>query len=295
MFDSTILNDLKLKEPLKTRRECGKNDQCDHWAIPIAYYDHFVVEDLEYILFPPYNFNNFENILIKNNFKIVKNFGLIVAYKKLKSVEVATPKPQSISIATLFYDDSVTHLPLFFKHHQTIGVDKFFMYYNGPLSLVIDSLPKLAGVEYIEWNYPYYVVNESGQVLATTQAACLNTYMRKYGVFSDYNIFIDVDEYVLCKNLKTRLKGEQNHLFLDHRFAVIENNCVTYESTLSKETAGKMIINTKLFTPETIIQIHNFWPPFPPCDIIMAHNRGTWHIQDKLCSNISLDTLYKNE
>ncbi len=275
MLDNTILQNLRNKDYKLKARRYRTNQLESSWADPIGFYDHFVSKNYEYLVYPDYNFCRFEPILLQSGFSTIKKSTLCISFRNNEG-SCFYNKQHNISIATLFYDNTLTELNFFYNHYTNIGVDKFFMYYNGNLESVINTLPKLDNVEYIEWNHPYYTVDEQNKVnRAECQLAMLNTYMRKYGLYSKYNILLDVDEIILCPNLKLRLENEKNHLYLTHHFSCIdfEKNIIFCEKTPTRLDRGKMILNADLILPNTFIEIHHFWPQPLPCDIKMAHNR----------------------
>ena len=129
---------------------------------------------------------------------------------KLKDLNI---KDHNISAMTLFKDDYIL-LKQYLKYYKDLGVDLFFIYYNGNINdeilKYINELnnEKLYDIYIVLWDYIYWWNNEKlyhhAQTMAITDS--LNI-LKNYGNYTLYN---DLDEYVILSNIDCDFNCECN-------------------------------------------------------------------------------------
>jgi len=115
-----------------------------------------------------------------------------------------------LSLMTLFKDD-YRLLPEFIGYYTNLGVDNFYLYFNGPLKRIDwDFLRACAktrdiGVQLVEWDIPYWWnlgtspnkgIYESWGYQHHAQPMAMNHHLHFVRGSSDYTLFVDLDEYV---------------------------------------------------------------------------------------------------
>ena len=102
---------------------------------------------------------------------------------------------------TLFKDDE-SLISSYVEHHRTLGVQRFFMYYNGTKD--IDSLPQMPDVVYVPWRYPYMISsNKIGMHYA--QIGAMTDFLHNAKHFSKYVLYNDLDEFISWSNADVSL------------------------------------------------------------------------------------------
>jgi hypothetical protein len=129
---------------------------------------------------------------------------------KLKDLNI---KDHNISAMTLFKDDYIL-LKQYLRYYKDLGVDLFFIYYNGNINdeilKYINELnnEKLYDIYIVLWDYIYWWNNEKlyhhAQTMAITDS--LNI-LKNYGNYTLYN---DLDEYVILSNIDYDFNCECN-------------------------------------------------------------------------------------
>lgn len=100
---------------------------------------------------------------------------------------------------TLFKDD-VDLVPGYVEHYKALGVERFWLYYNGTLAL--EALPVLEGVTYIAWPYAYMVDKKHyAQLGAMTDML----YMARHAGVK-YVLYNDLDEFIIWRPKHMSLK-----------------------------------------------------------------------------------------
>ena len=114
------------------------------------------------------------------------------------------------SLMTLFKDD-YRLLPEFMSFYSTLGVQRFYLYYNGPLSnvdwrfLETDEKVKNANIVLVEWDVAYWWKLSAPTGHKTydgqgfqhhAQTMAINHHLHCVKGCSDYSFFVDLDEYV---------------------------------------------------------------------------------------------------
>jgi FkbM family methyltransferase len=112
-------------------------------------------------------------------------------WKKLDVVKKDKETQVDLVAMTLFKDDAYL-IPHYVNYYKKMGVERFYLYYNGTESL--DTFPKIENVEYISWGYPYKKDHKHyAQLGAMTD---MLYYSRN---FAKYVLFNDMDEYITWK------------------------------------------------------------------------------------------------
>ncbi|WP_442888132.1 glycosyltransferase family 2 protein [Congregicoccus parvus] len=65
-----------------------------------------------------------------------------------------------LAVATIFRDD-LREIRRFVAYYSSLGFETFYLFFNGRIEDVADSLPVIEGVVYGEWCFPYYLDDSS--------------------------------------------------------------------------------------------------------------------------------------
>jgi hypothetical protein len=101
-------------------------------------------------------------------------------------------KDKWLTAATLLYDDYHL-LPLWYKYYKQLGVEHFYLYYNG--SKLPADIFQADDITYIIWNIKYWTGDAVWRHHA--QPLQMNHALWKYGCETEYMIFADLDEYMI--------------------------------------------------------------------------------------------------
>ena len=108
-----------------------------------------------------------------------------------------TPVPDvrgGIAVMTLFKDDGDL-IPGFVDHYaRRLGVDRFFMYHNGPV--LPDDLHRSPAVTYVRWPHPWNV-GPPGAHAHCAQIGAINDFLAWAGRSFEAVAFVDLDEYLV--------------------------------------------------------------------------------------------------
>jgi len=105
---------------------------------------------------------------------------------------------KKLSITTLFKDDFAL-FSIFYFYYKKQGCDHFYMYYNGFLTDEIKSVFQKPDVTLIEWNYQYFNSGDC-KYIHHAQVGQISHALYKYGKYSEYMIFCDLDEYLYIRD-----------------------------------------------------------------------------------------------
>jgi hypothetical protein len=126
------------------------------------------------------------------------------------SPERETIPPSRLSAMTLFKHD-YRLLPEYIRHYTALGVERFYLYYNGPLSeidwtfLRDNEHARHADIVLYEWNIAYWwtlaapvgVPQYDAQGFQHhAQTMAINHHLHAMKEVSRYTLFADLDEYV---------------------------------------------------------------------------------------------------
>jgi hypothetical protein len=100
--------------------------------------------------------------------------------------------PMDLVAMTLFKYDA--HLiPTYVEHYKKLGVVHFWLYYNDDISKMAE-LPKIDGVTYVPWPYPYKVKG-----MHHAQSGAMTDMLHFSRRFAKYVLFNDLDEYIIWR------------------------------------------------------------------------------------------------
>lgn len=151
----------------------------------------------------------------------------------------------TFTACTLFKDD-YKHIESYYNYYKSQGVDKFYLYYNGSISKIYESLFKASDIEYREFNinyfdtkpiHPfkgYYDVNKSNYGYHA-QMLFLTICKIRYLPTTDYLLLNDLDEYIY----------NPQYTLLE-RVKIKKTTCLIFKNQWSKikeETKEKIVLN----------------------------------------------------
>lgn len=147
-----------------------------------------------------------------------------------QSCEVTTK--YDLVAMTLFKDD-VALIEGWVKYHTDLGVEHFFLYYNGDKP--VETLPCLEHVTYIEWSYPYLF-----DQLHFAQFSAMTDMIYQARNFTKYVMFSDLDEYISWRPKNVSFTD----FIMNNNFAVYGflNNFVTVDEP-SKDIGTQIVTN----------------------------------------------------
>lgn len=180
-----------------------------------------------------------------------------------------TPGPrQNLSLFTLFKHDHYL-LPVWLDHYRTIGVEHFYLYYNGNQ----DELDKFSfqarDVTFCAWDYPYEIEystlrNESlRHNIRSAQTMAMNSCLYRAKRRTTWMAYFDLDEFLVIDDLQNYLSGvpraQTSHLTFRNRWADMpgydylhvepesfyQADIVCSEEALPLYQQAKMIVNTE--------------------------------------------------
>lgn len=198
-----MIDDTLLKSDAKVIYACRDKAPLQKFEYQsINFYEHFITDTgYEIIILPFYVENNILDILKNNEFKISKrswgNEQCVFAFKEINKKQIE--KKYNLVLMTLFYSEKPYELERFYKYYRQQGVDHFFMYYNGDLSLKTD-LPLSDDISYINWNFIYWCYINNSRV-HHAQIPAMVSFHKKFLPLSTYALMIDTDEYLVCDNM----------------------------------------------------------------------------------------------
>lgn len=174
-------------------------------------------------------------IVIKDDIDVdVKDVMLIINNRmkniKLERLEVTTK--YNLVAMTMFKDD-VALVEGWVKYHTNLGVEHFFLYYNGDKPM--DTLPSLKEVTYIKWPYPYHIDQHH-----YAQFGAMTDMIYQARNFTKYVLFSDLDEYISWRPKNVSFKD----FIMNNNFAVygLLNNFVTIDEP-SNDVATQILSN----------------------------------------------------
>jgi hypothetical protein len=257
----------------------------------IEEYDSFVSpEGYDIVILPFYTKTEKLNILIKDNYNIVKGGNnqekFIFGYKKPLNL-LKINKKHFLCVMTLFYSETNRELDIFFNYYRNQGVDFFYMYYNGSLNNR-NNLPKYSDVIYLEWNFYYWLQINQHKKVHHAQIPAMIHFEKKYLPYTEYALMIDTDEFLYhhnntIKNYLINSNNNKKHLFTMHNWANIDflNGNVLFLK--ANKNRGKSIINTKNYFIDDQPSVHRRQNSID-CDINLFHNKTKIELETRLGS-----------
>jgi hypothetical protein len=118
--------------------------------------------------------------------------------------------------------------PMFYDYHIKMGIQKFYIYYNGVVTDEIRNKINRDNVYLIEWNFHYYnTIPRYYQHHA--QPGQMHHALYKYGKdMTEYMLFNDLDEYVYIKNgnLQNLMDKKTDMILLFNAWSKLDNNSI---------------------------------------------------------------------
>jgi hypothetical protein len=191
-----------------------------------------------------YDHDNFESVLsiILELDTIPSNVSLFIGYKNsnynkfnLKQLNI---KKHNLSAMTLFKDDYYL-LKRYLKYYNNLGIDIFFLYYNGIITeTLINNIIKLndlnLNIYIVEWDYKYWwnyidLKHHHSQTMAINDSLHI---LKEYGNYTLYN---DLDEYIILKDSNNFIdlisKNKDIDCFIfKNRFCKMSDSLISYEN-----------------------------------------------------------------
>jgi hypothetical protein len=154
--------------------------------------------------FPYINSDNSDNSDNAASYDIVTSFRDIKKTYSLKPDDTtqslnSLQKKYTLTLTTLFKNDYKL-MKIFYHYYKSLGVEHFFMYYNGKLTPDIIEHYSQLDVTLIEWDFIYWN-NNSCYSRHYAQMGQMHDALYRYGKNnSEYMIFCDLDEYMYLPN-----------------------------------------------------------------------------------------------
>jgi len=124
-----------------------------------------------------------------------------VAYYITPEVVPERDTKYKLAVTTLFKNESAAMVKRFVSYYRGQGAEVFYLYYNG--DVVPDSMPKLPGVIYLTWGYPYQI--DTTEWIGVAQVTAITSFRLRYWDDCDWVAIVDMDEYVYNINESVRL------------------------------------------------------------------------------------------
>jgi hypothetical protein len=106
-------------------------------------------------------------------------------------------QPSTFALATLFKDD-YHWLDLTYRYYKRQGVDRFYFFYNGDISRIVDALPPYPDIVYGSWPFQYWSpgAGPTGNYLHHAQTTFLTMVMQRFHPHHEFLLLNDLDEFV---------------------------------------------------------------------------------------------------
>jgi hypothetical protein len=251
----------------------------------ITHYDHFFDDNgTEIIVLPSYISRENVNILSEHNFTVLKNDTVpnetgCFAYRKNKEKHPTAhiAKKYSIVVMTLFYEESRDELQMFYDYYRALGVEHFYMYYNGKLNDDLD-IPYESDITYIEWDYDYWYYS-NGKKYHHAQIPAMISFYKKFLPKCEAALMIDTDEFLKiddASNLRDYLKVHKVHnrnLFSSHHWAKLDREYNIISSDKAEPNRGKSIVYAHLCPLEFFPNVHMVSNALRLSTLKLLHNK----------------------
>jgi hypothetical protein len=170
---------------------------------------------------------------------------------------------QLLSATTLFKNDYKL-IDIYYDYYKKQGVDRFYLYYNGPLTDEICSYYQKEHITLLEWDYPFW--NELSCTCSPCKHRCpfshhaqlgqMHHALYKYGKgSSQYMMFNDLDEYCYFQHMSI-----QDYLTKNKYDIIGFQNCmsITIDKHIPQTFPGKFYSSTTINKyPERSKNIYN--------------------------------------
>lgn len=144
-------------------------------------------------------------------------------------------------VSTTLFKDDYKLINLWYNYYNTMGVEQYYMYYNGKLNNDIIKCYNKNNINLLEWDFIYW--KEMGEHVA--QSAQINHAMYKYGKpLCKYMISNDLDEYFYIPNQRI-----VDMISFDHIDTYVFENkwCETIDTIGTGETLNTLPNSIKMF------------------------------------------------
>jgi glycosyltransferase involved in cell wall biosynthesis len=138
-----------------------------------------------------------------------------------------------LAFATLFKNDH-SFIETSVKHYRKQGVDRFYLYYNGPT--LPEGLLQGPDIIYKTWDIqPYMYLSSRTNFIHHAQTAFLTMFQLKYFDNNEYVILADLDEFIIPYADEMPLVDkvyvlDEDVLKVKNHWAKINGNTITYSS-----------------------------------------------------------------
>lgn len=157
-------------------------------------------------------------------------------------------------VAMTMFKDDVKLIPSYVKYYSELGIDHFFMYYNGK-DISNLNLPDYSNVTYVQWNYPYRI-NIQGSDRHCAQIGAINDFLYWGKHLSSYILYNDLDEYIYWNGNKSLLEFIESNNYLCYGLRNI------FTALLSKDVEVDANINNYYMIKNKQIESFDIISPF---------------------------------
>lgn len=135
-------------------------------------------------------------IVLNNQINISRPIALDVCSNIINSNNTVDSTKYKLGISTLFKDDYLLFTK-YYEYYKALGVNRFYMYYNGIVTPEIAAIFDKPDVILVEWNYTYRCHHNNKYFAPIAQIMQMNAALYKYGKPEcEYMAFCDLDEYM---------------------------------------------------------------------------------------------------
>ena len=138
-----------------------------------------------------------------------------------------TTKTNTLVQSTLCLHDTYL-FDMYYEYHKKIGVEKFYIYYNGTVTDDIKNKFNKENVFLIEWNF-HYLNNTMDEYTHHAQPGQMQHALYKYGKeSSQFMLFNDLDEYIYIKNnsLQNLILQNPDCIYLYNAWSKLSDNSI---------------------------------------------------------------------
>jgi hypothetical protein len=218
-------------------------------------------------------------------------------YKYKIHIEQLKINISDISAMTLFKDDYEL-IKTYLKYYSNLGVEVFFLYYNGIIdSNIVEKIKSFNSYNYkiylIEWDYLYWWFYNNNEKHHHSQTMAINDSLNILKNYSNYILYNDLDEYFILGKYKSFNELIINNDTIDifvfkNKFCTIGKDLIEYKNfydnfDLSNIIEGnywdkyreKNLIKCKNIN---VMGVHNYFHKFNKNEIIEKNISYFLHI-----------------
>lgn len=164
------------------------------------------------------------------------------------SIQKETYPLYNITAMTVFqYDYRL--MDLYVDYYSGMGVECFYFYYNGEIDESKFDFMKYsnANIHIMEWNYPYWITRENGQVQHHAQMMAIMDSLYLMKEITQYCLYNDFDEYIFPNLRLTELIKLYPHInnfnFFCHWGSIGNRGLVSYSNAKEAMKRENILIN----------------------------------------------------